>query len=99
MYEALIEGVDRLITTLCDLESTQATDVVEVGRHITIEFDDGGQEEYLLLDTQGGVDLGDYQTLSVVSPVGKAVIGARIGQTVKIELPNAEILIKIVSLK
>jgi len=95
MYEALIADLGKLIDRLRLLDTTSQKDMVEVGSQVTIEFEDGEQQVFLLLDSQGGVDIGQYQTLSTMSPVGKAVLGARLGQTVQVRLSNREMPVKI----
>ena len=95
MYEALIADLDRLIERLRLLNTTSQKDTVEVGSQVTIEFEDGEQQVFLLLDSQGGVDIGQHQTLSTISPVGKAVLGARLGQTVQVRLSKREMPVKI----
>lgn len=98
MYEALIADVDRLMARLRALDSKPPGNVVEVGRRVTIEFDDGERQDFLLLDSQGGVDLGDFQTLSTNSPVGSAVLGAEKGETVSVKLPGRDLVVRIVAL-
>jgi len=95
MYESMIVDLDKLIERLRVLDTTPRKDTAEVGSQITIEFDDGEQQVFLLLDSQGGVDIGQYQTLSTMSPVGKAVLGARLGQTVQVRLSNREMTVRI----
>jgi len=95
MYEALIADLGKLIDRLRLLDTTSQKDMVEVGSQVTIEFEDGEQQVFLLFDSQGGVDIGQYQTLSTMSPVGKAVLGARLGQTVQVRLSNREMPVKI----
>ena len=97
MHEALLADVDRLIQTLQDVRPTTPGSTVEVGRLVTIEFPDGEFGAYLFLDEQGGVDLGDVQTLSVASPVGKAVLGASAGEERTVRLATGDMVVCIVS--
>lgn len=97
IYEALIADIDNVITQLKSVESEQQNiDIADIGRVVTIEFDDGEQDKFVLLDTKGGVSIGDYQTLSSQSPVGGAIFGKKVGETVSVKLPSGEMPIRIV---
>ena len=91
IYEGLTANIDNVIARLKTANTEQVSiDVVEISRLITVEFDDGEQDKFLLLDTRGGVNIGDYQTLSPQSPVGSAILGKRVGETVSVKLPSGE---------
>jgi transcription elongation factor GreA len=57
-------------------------DVVAVGSHVVIEEGDGGRLE---VEISG---LGGSGTTSPSSPLGAALLGARVGQTVEVEAPR-----------
>lgn len=100
IYQALIESLDTVIVRLKELSTRQETsEVIQIGTRFTIEFDDGEQDEFLLLDMQGGIDLGDCQILSSESPVGRAVLDAREGDCVYAQLPSRRMLIRVVEIK
>lgn len=99
MYEALLDNVNKLMTELSELENSPATNTVTVGRHVVIEFEEGNREEFLLLDSQGGVNLGEYQTMSTDSPVGGAILDAHVGETVRVQLAQGLIVVKIVAVE
>lgn len=104
MYEGLIAELDRLIaqislvqthtmagsSTLSDTNDLTATRRVEIGKLVTIRFDCGDSEDYLLLDGQGGVELGTCQTLSTSSPVGQLILGAHIGEVRRLFLQDVK---------
>ena len=100
MYEGLIANIDKLIIKLSSLQGQRKnSDTVEIGNHVVIEFSDGYQEEFLLLDSLGGVDLGEYQTLSTESPVGNAILGARVGETIEVKLGQGRrVVVRVVSI-
>ena len=97
MYEAMIADIEKLMQQLQVLDDEPKDDVVAVGRRVEIEFDDGDHSEFLLLDDQGGVDLGDIQTISTKSPVGSAIVGAKPGETMTVRLPTSSMEVRIVS--
>lgn len=94
--EAMISNIDALIEQLSILGTNGAYDgIVTVGRRVTLQYADGEKGKFLLVDKLGGVDLDDCQTLSTASPVGKAVLGAQLGESVS--LPGKEIEIHVVA--
>lgn len=61
--------------------------VAAVGRVVTVEFDDGDQEVFLL-GSREEVAHSTREVLSPSSPLGAAVIGKRIGEDVAYTLAN-----------
>lgn len=70
---------------------------IRVGSRITLA-DENGKKEYLLI---GEFDkaAAEENTISVVSPLGKALVGKRAGEVVKVAIPLGEREVKIVSIK
>ena len=102
-YEPVLGQIDELIERI-ERESEEpnaAHKTVRVGRYITLDYgDDSGdsqQQEFLLLDAQGGIDLGEYDTMSTDSPVGAAILGKQEGDSVTVDAPNGETTVRIVS--
>ena len=61
-------------------------DTVSVGTHVKIEDEDGGVEEY---DITGSTEADPLNgKISDESPVGAALMGQKVGQTVTVALPN-----------
>jgi transcription elongation factor GreA len=71
---------DRLQrAVLIDEGAAAASDQVSVGSRVTIERDDGESME---------VDISSVGGVSPESPLGKALIGARVGDVVAVEAPK-----------
>jgi transcription elongation factor GreA len=80
---------DRLLrATVIDEAAAAASDVVTVGSHVTIERDDG-ETMQVEISSVGGV--------SPESPVGKALLGATIGDEVTVEAPRGPWRARVVS--
>jgi transcription elongation factor GreA len=68
---------------------------VSLGSHVTVEID-GRTEDFTLV--------GEYEAeplknkLSITSPIGKALVGKRIGDTVEIEVPDGKKLYKVMKI-
>ncbi len=70
---------------------------INIGAHFTIQEDDHPPETFLMVgaaetDPRNG-------RISNESPIGRAVIGSRVGDTVAVETPNGQIYIKILSIE
>ena len=102
-YEPVLDKIDELIERV-ERESEEPNAdhrTVRIGRYITLNYGDGDgdsqQQEFLLLDAQGGVDLGDYDTMSTDSPVGAAILGKQEGDSVTVDAPNGKTTVRIVA--
>lgn len=72
----------------------KSSDIVSVGSTVVIKYDDGEEDEYQIV---GSMEADPFENkISNESPVGKAVIGHKKGETVKVESPNGsyEVIIK-----
>jgi transcription elongation factor GreB len=86
-----IHFLQRRLDTSTVVDPTEQTDSSRVyfGAQVTLEDEDGGQITYQIvgpdeIDTAGG-------RISVGSPVGKALLGKRAGETVTVHRPRGEI--------
>ncbi len=61
------------------------TDVVDVGSAVTVAFDGGKPQTFTIV---GSAEADPPRKLSNVSPVGKALVGHKKGDEVKVNLPN-----------
>lgn len=76
-------------------ESEVASDTVSVGKKVLVKsIDDGEEEEYTIV---GATEADPFEgKISNESPVGSALIGRKIGETVEIEVPDGKVSYKIV---
>ena len=65
-------------------------DEVAPGRVVTVRFVDFGDEETFLLGSREEAAHASVEVYSPTSPLGQAVLGARIGDTVAYELANGK---------
>ncbi len=72
-------------------------DVVDIGSHVTIQEDDYEPELYYIV----GPKEADPRNarISHESPIGRALIGHRVGETVAAETPNGTIRFKIIKIE
>ena len=79
---------DRLVRAVIVEESSAATDTVGIGTRVEIE-DEQGEPMQVEISSVGGV--------SPDSPVGRALLGRRVGDEVEIEAPRGSWRARIVS--
>jgi transcription elongation factor GreA len=78
-------------------ESRQARDMVDIGAHITVQEEDFPPETYHLVGPKEA-DPGNAR-ISHESPIGRALIGRREGDTVIAETPAGNIRLKIIKIE
>ncbi len=78
-------------------ENGQGHDAVEVGATVTIQEDDYPSEVYYVVGSKEA-DPGNGR-ISNESPIGKALMGKRVGDTVDVETPGGVIQFKVIKIK
>ncbi|WP_268913404.1 transcription elongation factor GreA [Lentilactobacillus sp. SPB1-3] len=72
-------------------------DIVEIGKTVTFEFTDTHEiDSYQIVGTPE-VDI-DHDKISIASPIGKALLGHKTGDTVSVTAPNSEYQITIIKI-
>lgn len=71
---------------------------VTLGAFVTVEAEgDGGREEFLLVGE--GEVRSEVDTVSVASPLGRALVGRRVGETVEVEAPAGRLRYRILGFR
>lgn len=78
-------------------ENTGPKDTVVVGAHVTVQEEDFPVETYHLV----GAKEADPRNgkISNESPIGQALLGGRVGETVSAQTPNGVLLLKIIKIE
>ncbi len=70
----------------CTIAKATGDGVVAIGSSVTIKYDDGETDDYKIV---GSLEADPFENkISNESPIGKAVIGHKKGETVNVESPN-----------
>ncbi|GAB4312896.1 MAG: transcription elongation factor GreA [Phototrophicales bacterium] len=100
--QAFIEGeimrLEYILNNAEIIENTGATDVVSLGSFVTV-IEKGTDEEevyHLVGSAEANPRAGK---ISIESPVGKALLGAKVGDRVKVLTPNGETIFKVKSIQ
>lgn len=88
--EAEITRLNDILLNAKIIEEGQATDTVIIGSHVTItERGTNAEESYRLV---GAAEANPQQgRISIESPLGKALMGRKVGDKVKIKAPDGDI--------
>ena len=89
-----LENILRNTVIIDDME--QDLERVGIGDHVTIQEDDYPEETYHLV----GPKEADPRKgkISHESPIGKALMGHQVGETVTADIPNGKIVVKILKI-
>jgi transcription elongation factor GreA len=86
--------LEQMIKNAQVIDEKAKHDLVEVGSHVTVEAD-GHKEKYVIV---GSAEAAPQEgKISNESPVGRALLGHRPGETVKMSVPAGTIEMKILA--
>lgn len=99
--QSFVEGriltLEHLLKEAVVVRSAAAGGKVQVGSHVSVTRNGGPREEYTIV---GSAEADPSQgKISNESPVGKALLGKRVGQEVVVNIPAGTIRLKIVRIK
>lgn len=78
-------------------EDTGPKDTVVVGAHVTVQEEDLDPETYHLVGAKEADPR--HGKISNESPIGRALLGGRVGETVSAQTPNGVLLLKIIKIE
>jgi transcription elongation factor GreA len=88
--EARIRQLEQLLRTARVGEAPTSAGVAGPGMVVTVRFEGDDDPEKFLLGSREDHVGGDLPIYSVASPLGKALTGVRVGETVSYDLPNGK---------
>lgn len=95
--EGRIQELEYILGNAVIIEANGNKDVVAIGSHITIQEEDFPEETYHLVGpTEADPSKG---MISHESPIGKALIDHKVGETVEAETPGGVIKLKILKIE
>ncbi|MBC9953454.1 transcription elongation factor GreA [Leucobacter sp. cx-42] len=96
--EARIRDIEALLKTVVVGEAPKAQGIVEIGTIITAEI--FGDETRFLLGSRELADGSDLDVYSAESPLGKAILGLKVGDEVSYAAPNGnQIPVKVLAVE
>ena len=96
--EGRIQELETILRNVAIIdENKQHRDYVDVGAHITIQEDDFSPETYYLVGPKEANPI--QNRISHESPIGKALLGHRVGDEVVAETPAGNLRLKIIKIE
>lgn len=95
--EGRVLQIEAILRNAIVVENSESSDEVQIGSTVVIQEDGVGEdEEYRIV---GSAEANPRERkISEKSPIGSALIGARVGDKVKVKTPDGVIKFKIVNL-
>ena len=95
--ESRVRELESIIEHAEIIERGSVDGVVDLGSHITVRSDDGSTEEWVLVSPEeASISDGD---ISSDSPVGRALLGTRQGDTITVTTPGGEVHFEVLTVK
>ena len=96
--EGRILALEKIIKNAVIIRPEAApSDEVRLGSRLTVHYQDGTEERYIIV---GSAEVHPEEgKVSNMSPVGKALLGKRVGDEVEVEVPAGVLKLKIVEIK
>ena len=94
--EGRIQTIEAQLRNAVIIEENGNSDEVYLGTQVTVEEEGFGQETYQIVGSAEADPMNGK--ISNESPIGKALLGAKVGQTVMAETPDGQIAFKVVEI-
>jgi transcription elongation factor GreA len=95
--EGRIQELDMILATARVIEENEKSDVIQVGATVTIHEEGNPVETFTIV---GAAEANPREgKISNESPIGKAILGHKAGETVQIDAPGGHFKVKIVKVK
>ncbi|HEX9019055.1 MAG TPA: transcription elongation factor GreA [Anaerolineaceae bacterium] len=96
--EGRIQELTAILNNVQIIDETRARgDVVDIGAHVTIQEEDFDAETYHIVGPKEADPR--HARISHESPIGRALLGHRVGETVAAETPNGTLRFKILKVE
>lgn len=94
--EGRIQDLERLLASAQFIEDHPASDCVRLGSHVTVEDEEGEDEEYLIVGSAEADPR--HGRISNESPVGHALLGRCVGDEIDVTAPGGSFRLRITKL-
>ncbi|GAB4516524.1 MAG: transcription elongation factor GreA [Phycisphaerales bacterium] len=99
MNEAEIRRIEeRLASAKVVGEGDVPSDMVFIGATVKLRDEDGDEDLFRLVGESSGADTGDVVEVTATSPMGEALMKARVGETIRVDAPRGTLRFEIVEI-
>ena len=105
-YTASREGLSLIDTRIAEIESiinrveiineTKDSNVVQLGDVVKVKVEDGHEEFSIVGEMEADIM---NKKISDTSPIGRAILGSKVGSSVTVSTPAGEVVYKVVEIK
>jgi len=99
MMEGRIRQIQALLENAVIVEASGSADVVSPGSTVSIRYEGDDDVERFLIGSIEERHHSDVEVISPGSPLGQALIGKKVGETVGYEAPSGELKVEIVGVE
>lgn len=99
MMEARIRQLQQIVSRAVVRQAVVEIEEAGPGMIVTTKDPETGDTEEFLLATSAEEKIPDIQTVSTQSPLGSALIGRKIGESVVVKAPAGEFSVEVVGLR
>ncbi len=96
LLEGRIQELEEVIRNAEVVESAPTDGSVAIGTHVTVEINNDVEDIHVVGEFEADPM---NKKLSYTSPIGKALIGKKVGDIIEIQIPSGSIKYKILSIK
>ena len=94
--EGRIQTIEAQLRNAVIIESNGHSDIVDIGCVVTVTEEGGDEETYQIVGSAEADPLDGK--ISNESPIGKALLGAKPGQTVRAQTPGGQLVFKVLKI-
>ena len=94
--EGRIQTIEAQLRNAVIIESNGHSDTVDIGCVVTVTEEGGDEETYQIVGSAEADPL--EGKISNESPIGKALLGAKAGQTVRAQTPGGQLVFKVLKI-
>jgi transcription elongation factor GreA len=96
--EGRIQELERILKNVVVIDETRTgREVVDIGAHVTVQESNYPPDEYLVV---GPKEADPYKgRISHESPIGRALLGRKVGDEIVAETPGGHVHLKIIEIK
>lgn len=99
MIRQQIIEIRKQIAYLNQLSSPSQNQRTSVGHLLRLQIENEEPQTFLLVDqVSGGFRLARIQTLSIATPIGRAILDRSVGDTISVSVHNRQVSLKLLSI-
>ena len=96
MIDTRIAEITHILENVEVVNEVRDDSVVQIGDRVKVKVEDGHEEFAIVGELEADMALGK---ISDTSPIGKALLGSKVGSTVTVEIPVGNVTYKVVQIK